>query len=73
MIQKCWDKGTFSVLQLCQRKNCTCIVIQLCHIDRAVSDVYFSVTVKEKCPVIQFCQGKRDSSCDTKQLGYRDF
>ena len=56
------------MLQLCQRKNCTCIVIQLCHIDTAVSDVYFSVTLKEKCTVIQFCQGKRDRSCDTKEL-----
>ena len=61
------------MLQLCQRKNCTCIVIQLCHIDTAVSDVYFSVPLKEKCTVIQFCQGKRDRSCDTKELGYMAF
>jgi len=61
------------VLHLCDRKKCTCIVIQLCEIETAVSHVYFSITLKEKCPMIQFCQGKRDRSCDTKELGYRDF
>jgi len=39
------------VLQLCQRENRTCIVIQLFHSDTSVSHMYFSVTVKEKCIV----------------------